>query len=99
MDIIFCNDFADNLPVMIEFQASVRRRNPVYYFINALYILSVLYCMFFIDGIAKTVGVFVFLILIIMFDAYLVLNVKSCAKRELARQTELNSGKIPGGLM
>ncbi len=98
MDVIFCNDFADNLPLMIEFQASVMRRNPFYYFINALYILTVLYCVFFTDGIEKAVGVFVFLILIIMYDVYLVLNVKNHAKRELERQKELNSGRISGGL-
>ena len=92
MDVIFCNDFADNLPLMTEFQTSTMLRNPVPYIVNSVMILSIVFFMFFTSDITKAICIFLFLLLILVYNSELVWRVKRFSKQTIDREKELNNG-------
>ena len=99
MDVIFCNDFSDNLPLMTEFQTSVMLRNPVPYIVNSVMILSIVFFMFFTSDITKAICIFLFLLLILVYNSELVWRVKRFSKQTIDREKELNNGSPSGARM
>ncbi len=99
MDTIFCNDFADNLPLMTEFQTSAMLRNPVPYILNSVLILSIVFFMFFTSDITKAICIFLYLLLILVYNLELVWRVRRFSKLTIDRGMELNNGSPSGARM
>ena len=99
MDTIFCNDFADNLPLMTELQTSAMLRNPVPYILNSVLILSIVFFMFFTSDITKAICIFLYLLLILIYNLELVWRVKRFSKLTIDRGMELNNGSPSGARM